>query len=183
MKSSKFNTAIQFVRNLRTTGALYETSRRVELEICSKLTKDPNQTYLEFGMGHGNITREILKRIAPSSKLYSFEINKEFCQHVEEEIVDDRLIIVNDGAENVTKYVETQVDGIISSIPFTLFPAQKRKVILELTKNQLKPGKHLSQVLYSTILTKLFMEFFPETDIVKLNGIPVEHVHHCRNDG
>jgi len=183
MKTSKLTTAIQFARNLRTTGALYETSRRVELEICQKITNDPNQTYVEFGMGHGNITREILDRISPSSQLYAFEVNSEFCQHVEEHVDDDRLIIINDGAENISQHVKTKVDGIISSIPFTLFPAQKRRSILAIAKDQLKPEKFFSQVLYSSILTRLLTEFFPDTKVIKLNGIPVEHVHHCRNNG
>lgn len=180
MKSSKFNTALQFARNLRTTGALYQTSRKLELEICSKVSDAPDLVYVEFGMGHGNITREILDRISPSSRLYSFEINEEFCKHVKNEISDERLTIINDGAENVAKHVPVEIDGIISSIPFTLFSAQKRRAILSQTKKQLKSGQYLSQVLYSTILTKLFLEFFPTTEVIKLSGIPVEHVHHCK---
>ena len=48
-------TSLEFTKNILVTGAFKETSRRVEMEITSKLPKKENQIIVEFGMGHGNI--------------------------------------------------------------------------------------------------------------------------------
>ena len=59
------------------TGAISETSRKVELEICRYITKDKDVVVVEFGMGHGNITKEILNNISQNSILYAFEVKEE----------------------------------------------------------------------------------------------------------
>jgi len=68
MKNNKLKTAIHLAKNIRTTGALYQTSKKVEREIGAKLTDKDNQIFVEFGLGHGNITEAVLSRIAPTSK-------------------------------------------------------------------------------------------------------------------
>ncbi|MEL6718411.1 MAG: rRNA adenine N-6-methyltransferase family protein, partial [Bacteroidota bacterium] len=121
----KLKTSIAFTKNFFITGAFKETSRDVEIEICSYLPSEEKQIIVELGMGHGNITREILNRIAPSSVLYAFEINESFCEYVQESILDERLRIINDGAEHIKKYIEKPIDGIIVSIPFSFLPKEK----------------------------------------------------------
>ena len=65
MQNRKLRNAIQLAKNLFITGAFKETSRGVELEICARLPQGPGKVVVEYGMGHGNITREILSRLAP----------------------------------------------------------------------------------------------------------------------
>ena len=103
--NKKLKTTLEFTKNLFTTGAFSETSREVEIEICRHISDKPNQVIVEYGMGHGNLTREILNKIAPTSKVYTFEVNEEFCEHVRKELKDDRLIIINDGAENMKLHI------------------------------------------------------------------------------
>jgi len=69
--NKKLKTTLEFTKNLFTTGAFSETSREVEIEICRHISDKPNQVIVEYGMGHGNLTREILNKIAPTSKVYS----------------------------------------------------------------------------------------------------------------
>lgn len=179
MKNNWFNTAINLAKNIKTTGALYQTSKKVEREIGTQLSDEPNQIFIEFGLGHGNITRRTLSRIHPSSKLYSFEINKDFCDHVSEHITDQRLIIVNDGAQNIGKHISGQVDGIVSSIPITLFPKELQDEVLDAAYKSLKPGAHFSQILYSK-KPKLFEAHFDKVSIKRLINIPLEYIHYCK---
>lgn len=178
-KSNKLNTAIQFTKNILTTGAIGETSRDVEIEITKKVPSEPGKIIVEFGMGHGNITKEILEQMSPDSKLYSFEVKKEFCEHVKNEIQDDRLIIINDGAENISKHVDGHVDAIVSSIPFTLFSKEKSELILGETYKALANKHFFSQILYSKIHTKKLASFFDECTIVKTNNFPAGFIYHC----
>lgn len=177
---SKLQTAIQFTKNLFTTGAFTETSRGVEVEICSKLPAGANKVIVEFGMGHGNITREILSKVSKDSKVYSFEVNKDFCEYVEKEIKDPRLVVVNDAAENMDKYVKGPVDAFISSIPFTFIPKEVGDEIIRLSYEKLNSGCYFSQVLYSGFHFRRFEKIFDESIKKVLVNIPLEFIYHCK---
>ncbi len=173
-------TSLKYTKNILVTGAFKETSRRVELEITSKLPPTTDQVIVEFGMGHGNITREILKNISPTSKLFAFEVNEEFCDHVASKIDDDRLVIINDGAENLTKHVGTPVHSFISSIPFTFFSKEMSRTILKGAYDSLEEGHYFHQVLYSKVHVKKFKSVFDEVSVKTLLNIPLECIYHCK---
>ena len=179
--NKKLKTTLEFTKNLFTTGAFSETSRNVELEICSHISDKPNQIIVEYGMGHGNLTREILSRISPTSKVYTFEVKKEFCEHVRKEINDDRLIIVNDGAENMKNHVKEEVHAIIGSIPFSFFSKEKGLAILQDSYDQLVDEAYYSQVLYTKFNFKKFMEVFDDGEMKKMKiNFPPEYIYHCQ---
>lgn len=181
MNFKKLKTTFEFTKNLFTTGALTETSREVEAEICSKLPKGGHKVIVEYGMGHGNITREILKNVAPTSRVYAFEVNEKFCRHVEEDIQDSRLIIINDSAEHVKELVkEEEVDAFIASIPFTFLSNEVGRKIIQDSYDMLAPDGYYSQVLYTKFNYKKFVKIFEECSMTKIPNIPTEYIYHCR---
>lgn len=181
--NQKLKTTIEFTKNLFVTGAFMETSRKVELEICRHLPSGDNKVIVEYGMGHGNITLEILKRISPSSKLYAFEVKKEFCDHVQNTINDDRLIIINDGAENVKAHLKEEVHAVIASIPFSFFSKEKGLGIIQDSYDLLVKDAYYSQVLYTKFNFKKFKEIFEQCKMTKLPNIPTEYIYHCQKKG
>jgi len=66
MKNNFFKTFLNFTKNLKTTGAVYKTNKKVEQEVCSKID-NTSKVVIEFGTGYGNITQEILKRMPKDS--------------------------------------------------------------------------------------------------------------------
>ena len=100
-------------------------------------------------MGHGNITREILNNISCTSKVFAFEVNKDFCKQVESEISDSRLVIINDGAENIKKHINENIDSVIGSIPFSFFSKDKGMGmgIIQDSYDKLVDNAYFSQVL------------------------------------
>lgn len=178
--SQKLKTTIAYARNLFVTGAISETSRKVELEICRHIPRDKDVVVVEFGMGHGNITQEILNTISENSRLYAFEVNEEFCAHVRETISDERLTIINDGAEHMTNHIDKEIDSVIASIPFSFFSkAKSRKIILD-AYDALKGGSYFSQVLYTKFNFRKFTAIFDECALIKLPNLPPEYVYHCQ---
>lgn len=177
--SSKLKTALAFSKNLKTTGAFVQTSRKVELEICRYVSNKPNQIVVEFGIGHGNITKEILSRLDSSSKLYAFEVNAEFCAFVRQEIKDRRLIIINAGAEKINEHVSEKVNAILSSIPITFFSTELTDEILSKANEALLHDGSFSQILYSKFHKKTFQKHFDQVNIKTLWSFPLEYVHHC----
>ena len=182
MKSlnQKLKTTFAFARNLFVTGAITETSRRVELEICRHIPKDRDVIVVEFGMGHGNITREILNTVTPGSRLYAFEVNEEFCTHVRGAISDERLTIINDGAENMRSHIDQPVHSVVASIPFSFFSKEKSRAIIQGAYDTLEDGRYFSQVLYTKFNFRKFEEVFDNCALIKLPNIPMEYIYHCQ---
>ncbi len=175
---SKLASALQYTKHFATTGAISETSREVEIEICNRLDAN-GKIFVEFGMGLGNITQEILERMPKDAKLYSFEVKKEFCEKVREKITDERLIIINDGAENIKKHIKEEVDNMVSSMPFTFFSKEKTDQILNASKEVLKNGGHFSQILYSKIHYKKFSAAWDACEMIKTSNFPAGYIYHC----
>lgn len=178
--NQKLKTSIAYARNLLVTGAISETSRTAELEICKHISKEEDQAFVEFGMGHGNITREILRTISPTSKLYAFEVNKNFCEHVRESITDQRLIIINDGAENLKLHVNENVSAVISSIPFSFFSNKKGLNIIQNAYDLLGDNRYYSQVLYTKFNFKKFQQIFEDCYMKTNKKAITEYIYHCK---
>lgn len=172
--------SIKFISKFFETGAIKETSRDTELEICRYIPRDCDVVVVEFGMGYGNITREILNTISPNSKLYAFEINAEFCAHVRKSIDDPRLVIVNDGAENLKKYVSEELDCVLSSIPFTFIAEQKVTGIIRDAHEMLKQNGWWCQVAFTKFNFKKLVRVFDKCEMIKLGNFPVEFIYHCQ---
>ncbi len=178
--NKKLKTTIAFTKNLLITGALTESSREVELEICKYVPKEEHKVIVEFGMGHGNITYEILKTISPNSKLYAFEVKKSFCEHVRNSISDNRLIIINDGAQNIKKYISEDVHSIVASIPFSFFSKEKGLKIIQDAHDLLVNNSYYSQFLYTKFNFKKFQQIFEQCEIKMLKNLPPEYIYHCK---
>lgn len=174
-------TAVAFTKNLRTTGAFYETSKYVVNKISKFVLNTHAQTIIEYGAGHGNITRGILFKMHPNSRLYAFEINKQFCETLKE-IEDDRLIIINASANDVDQHLleSNSVDCIVSSLPFTFITNNDKKQILAKSHNLLKKGHHMTQVLYSSMHLKFFSLFFVECKSNITMNFPPAYIYECR---
>ena len=176
----KMRTSIAFAKNLFVTGAFKETSRNAEVEICKYIPKGDYKVVVELGMGHGNITREILNIISPTSKVYAFEIKKSFCDHVRNTLIDDRLVIINDGADNIHKHIKEDIDSVIGSIPFSFFSKEKSTEIIQGSYDKLVNNAYYSQVLYTKFNFKKFEQIFNSCFIKTIKSMPTEYVYHCR---
>ncbi len=171
--------SFSLAKNIKTTGALTETSLFVTKEITRNIIPTKSQIILEVGAGHGNVTKVILKKMHPKSTLYSFELNRDFCLTMQEKFNDPRLKIINDNAENFEKYlIEKEVDAIISTLPFTLFPKQLSLEILSKFKDKLNQDGQFSQVYYSLFFLKVVRLFFDQNKIKLVANFPPAFIIH-----
>ncbi len=178
--NQKLRTSLEYTINLFVTGAIAQSGRNVEIEICRFVPKEDGKVIIEFGMGHGNITREILNNMAPSSKLYTFEVKKSFCDHVRDAINDDRLIIINDSAQNVKKYISEDVHSIVASIPFSFLSKEKGLQIIQDAHDLLVNDSYYSQFLYTKFNFKKFQQIFEKCNMKMLKKLPPEYIFHCK---
>ncbi len=178
--TSKLKRAIALAKNIVTTGAISETSRKTEIAVCEYIPSDKDIIAVEFGMGLGNITKEILTQLSRNSKLYTFEINKEFCNQVAKEIDDPRLNIVNDGAQTLKEHIKEPIHYVVGTIPFSFFSKEEGLQIIQNAYDLLVDGGYYCQALYTKHNYKKFQLIFEECSIKRIWGFPLEYVYVCR---
>ncbi len=120
------------------------------------------RTVVEFGVGTGVYTGEILERLRPDATFLAFEIEPDLASAVAERLGNDpRLRVINDSAENVEEYLDgAKVDYIVSSIPFTSLPAGPRQSILGAAREALKPDGKMLVLQYSTTVLPYLQRLF-----------------------
>jgi phospholipid N-methyltransferase len=178
---NSLKTTLSFAKNLFTVGAFKETKPETVEEICSKLNQQKPVKVIEFGMGHGNMTQQILNKISEDSVLYAFEINPDFCSYVQKNIKDDRLRVINASALDFQKYVLDDVDNFIISIPFTFLKNEQAETLVKSCFKTLKKGGYYSQVVYreNTLMKAIGNKSFEKKTV---KAIINEKIFHVKND-
>lgn len=170
--------AFNYIKNIRTTGAIYESSRYVSRNITNEINIHKPQIVIELGAGSGNITESILSKLHPDSVLYCFEIEPQFYEHLEQ-INDKRFHLIKQSAADVTNYFDaSSVDVIISGLPLSLFDNCDRNQLLNDCYDLLKTGGVYRQFLYS-LQKKYFMPIFDHMETNIVMNLPPAILYSC----
>jgi phospholipid N-methyltransferase len=185
MPKSKTKFFGQFIKSGREIGSVTPSSRFLTKRILAKINFENSKNLVEYGPGTGVFTFEILKKMSSDSKLFVFELNEEMFDLLSRKINDPRCILINDSAENLPEILAqhglTEVDYIISSLPFTNFPAALTDNIMHISYEKLKVGGEFIQFMYTKLFLKKMKAIFSSVEIshVLLN-IPPAHVFVCK---
>ncbi len=110
--------------NFQSTAAVVPSSRYLARAMVDPLRWKNARVVVEFGPGTGVMTRELLGFLPADSLLFAFEVNPHFVRYLRGAIDDDRLKIMEAGAETaaaeLTKCGIGHVDGVVSSLGITL---------------------------------------------------------------
>ncbi len=165
------------LRNLKTVGTVARSSRH----LCKGMIKHVNfndaRLIVELGAGDGVITKHILRQMHPDARLLAFEVHPRFCQSLRR-IKDKRLIVVEDSAEKLDKYLEqigaSEIDFVISAIPFVALPKELGYSIVGECHKHLRQSGLYIQVHYSLLVRHIYEDIFGNVDInfVPLNVPP-----------
>jgi phospholipid N-methyltransferase len=135
----------------RRVGAVWPTSRWAVRDLLDMGDLPGARTVVEFGVGTGVYTEEILKRLPPEGTFLAFEIEPDLASTVATRLKDPRLRVINNSAEHVDDYLEgAKADYIVSSVPFTSLPADVRHSLLEAARGALAPNGQMLVLQYST---------------------------------
>lgn len=145
----------------RRVGAVWPTSRWAVRDLLDMGDLPAARNVVEFGVGTGVYTGEILKRLHPEANFLAFEIDPDLSSAVADRLEDPRLRVINDSAENVGEYLDgAKADYIVSSIPFTSLPADVRRSLLGAARNALAPEGRMLVLQYSTTVLPDLQSFF-----------------------
>lgn len=184
---SKIDFLKTFIKD-KDVASVTPTSQHCVKKVCSNIDFSKDFTLVEYGPGDGVFPKYILKEMSPSSRMILIEANKDFANRLKETFKDPRVEIHNKLAgevENVLKPEDIgHVDYVLSGIPFSFLNKERKREVLQATKNILKDGGMFLAYQTSGHLKKPVMEVFGnyDTDFVPLN-IPPYFVYKVINNG
>lgn len=156
------------LKNLKTVGTLTRSSRFLCQGMVRHVDFSEAELIVELGAGDGVITKHILRQMKPNARLLAFEVNGRFCD-ILRSINDPRLTVAEDSAENLDDYLEelgaSEIDYIISAIPFVALPKDLGMRIVNLCHDRLKEGGLYIQVHYSLLAKNIYETVFGNVDI------------------
>lgn len=156
---------VQFFKKWKQVGAILPSSIFLVDDMLSEINFEKAKVLVEFGAGSGNFTTEILKRMGDDTKFFVFEIDNVFFKKLHK-IKDKRMILINDSAVNIEKYLgKEKADYIVSGIPLSNLNIDiKKELISNARKNLDSKGKFL-QFQYIPESFILLKKYFPKIDI------------------
>ncbi len=164
----------KFVDDYR-VGAAFPSSYFLIKKVSRLL---PNNMYMvvEQGAGNGVMTRELLKKIAPTGKLYIVEQNQNFID-ILKTINDPRIVIVRGFAQDFNyeqNLLGKKADLVITSIPFSFLTNTERDTVCNNAYNNLADGgMFIIFHQYSLTMKKTVEKYFKKVyDIFYLFNIP-----------
>lgn len=155
----------EYLRNYSVSGTIISTSTTAIKRLTKEIVVSQRQIIVELGGGTGKVTRLILKRMNPEGMLYCFEIQSHLITELRK-IKDPRLVIIEDSAVNILKYLAPgSVDIIISTLPLSFIDHPIRATILKCCYLALKTNG---------ILRQLSFLFFPAYFKAIFNKVKIE---------
>ena len=159
----------EFLKQGINIGSVTPSSKFLVKKMVDPIDFTKVKCIVEFGPGTGTITQELLNKMPEDSVLLVFEINKEFCEKLKKDIPDPRMRIITDSAENLEDYLSknniTNVDYIVSSLPFTVIPNGVVRNILDVVKKVLSPAGAFIQYQYSLNVYRRLRTTFKNVDL------------------
>jgi len=173
-----------FMKNPKEVGAVAPSSKFLTREIVKNINFSKSKNIIELGPGLGTFTKAILKKARPDAKLFCFEVNKKFCDYIRKNISDERLVLINAGAEKVSsikKFNVKRADCIISGLPFRNFSYAIRRMIFQAVKDSLTDEGKFILFQYTNGLGKTLSYHFSniKRKFVALN-VPPSFVYVCQ---
>lgn len=178
----------EYIKNPLKVGAIMPSTKYLAKEMIKNIDFNCARCIVEYGPGTGVFTEEILKKSSKSTLILLFETNKEFYNNLKLRYKSvNNIIVINDGAENVSKYLAKlnikKVDYVISGLPFTSLPENTSKRILYNTKKILSDRGEFITFQYSLFKKKLFKKNFSYITHTKIyKNIPPAYVLRCKKD-
>ena len=173
-----------FVKNPLGTGAIAPSSRFLTEEITSKIDFKNSRNIVELGPGLGVFTKAILRKSDKNARIFSFDVNKNFCSYMERKVIDNRLMIINESAEKIRetlkKFKVKKVDCVVSGLPFLDFPESKKRRIIKEVRNSLSNNGRFVLFQYTTRLGKMLDSNFRKVKrTFVMRNIPPAFVYVC----
>lgn len=134
--------AKEFFRNWKTTGALCPSSKELAVRMCKAAHVPKACRVLELGPGTGAITQVIQDCLPATSHCLGLELNKRFVRDLHHRFPTFDFVEAAAQEFDFSTYLPAGegFDAIISGLPWTAFPEDLQRSILNHVLPHLAPG-------------------------------------------
>ena len=175
----------ELIKNPKFIGAVAPSSEYLAEKMIEDINFKECNCIIEYGPGTGVFTEKLIARKKENTLLLVIENNKQFY----EDLISmyrhkENVKIINDGAENIKKYLRQynikKVDYIVSGLPFTVLPPTISNVILKNSKEILSNKGEFITFQYSLLKKNFFEKYFSSIKVKKaMINFPPAYVLKC----
>lgn len=159
----------QFWKDKKTIGSVRPSSASLAKKMLQNIDFNTDKVIVELGPGTGVFTHKIIEKMSEDAKFLVFELNKTFIRNLRKEIKDERVILINDSAENIAVYLQkynlNKADVIISSLPLSNFSQELRETLVLNSLKSLRTFGRFIQFQYSLASKDFFRKTFDRVSI------------------
>ncbi len=142
------------IKSMKTSGSIAPSSKYLIHKCLKNVDFDKAEVILEFGVGDGVITEEILRKVNPNCKVIAIEINENLFEFSRDKFSEHtNLELVLGSAFDFDKILKDKgikkVDYIVSSLPLSLFKQEEIDVLFEKIPEYLSKEGSYVQYQYS----------------------------------
>ncbi|MBB4080251.1 phospholipid N-methyltransferase [Lewinella aquimaris] len=168
------------LKNFRSTGAIARASPALVKRLINSIPSNVPLRVVELGPGEGCITRALLDKMSPDSRLTVFEINPAFVGRLRT-IDDPRLVVEPVGAERLTEhFAKGSVDYVVSSLPLSMIEQSVKEEIIRQSQEILRPGGQFLQYQYALQDYGLLKDNFNSVSVsFTIANLPPAFVYSC----
>lgn len=167
-----------FINNPKDIGSVIPSSETLAKEMFRNLSVADYKLVVEYGPGTGVLTREAVRVLPSKCKLLLIEKNQEFVQLLQQRFLDHKVVLGD--AQAINTILGTQagkVDLIFSGLPFTNFPRELSREILQESKKALRTEGRFRTFIYLHNVWLPKMTWFREELEQTFSKVETYHVY------
>lgn len=182
----------QFVKSPRTVGAVLPSSSFLCKTIVSDIGIESADSVVELGPGTGAATPHILNSITPEAKFFAVELDQEMLSVFTRRFPEVK--VYNESASSLPQLLQqeglTQVDAVISGLPWASFPCKLQEDILDAVIESMSPGGVFTTFAYiqgmllpaAKKFKKRLHKYFSSVEKSRIvwRNVPPAFVYRCR---
>ena len=190
MAGSAVNFLKEFVTNPQKIGAITPSSEELAVALAGSIDWDRVRVAAEYGPGLGSITRAILEQL-DGQDFFAIELNQAYADALSQQFPD--LRVYWDSVANIEQIAAThgatQVDAVVSSLPWANFSEELQDELLDATMNVLAANGQFATFSYvHGLMLKSGLRFREklerrfrsvERSEVVWRSVPPAVVYHC----
>lgn len=152
-----FKWTIEALKNPRELSTIFPSSPFLANKIADQLDFSEPRDIAELGPADGALTKPLVKRMNPDSRLLLIEVNDAFCEDLEEKYSEhskaDAIEVLNQSAGELDQICTDrdidELDYVVSGLPLTTLPDELSEKVIRTVHRTLKPGGKYVQFQYS----------------------------------